>query len=69
MNLIDSLATLLLIEKIAVIGSGFAGLTSAIELASLGYQVTVLKKIVPEEEQESLKLTDLPLIWVRVGIT
>ena len=31
-------------KKIAVIGSGFAGLTSAIELASLGYKVTVLEK-------------------------
>ena len=31
-------------KKIAVIGSGFAGLTSAIELASLGYQVTVFEK-------------------------
>jgi len=32
------------LKKIAVIGSGFAGLTSAIELASLGYKVTVLEK-------------------------
>ena len=31
-------------KKIAVIGSGFAGLTSAIELASLGYKVTVFEK-------------------------
>ena len=31
-------------KKIAVIGSGFAGLVSAIELASLGYQVTVFEK-------------------------
>ena len=31
-------------KKIAVIGSGFAGLTSAIDLASLGYQVTVFEK-------------------------
>ena len=31
-------------KNIAVIGSGFAGLTSAIELASLGYQVTVFEK-------------------------
>ena len=31
-------------KKIAVIGSGFAGLTSAIELASYGYQVTVFEK-------------------------
>ena len=31
-------------KKVAVIGSGFAGLTSAIELASLGYKVTVLEK-------------------------
>ena len=31
-------------KKIAVIGSGFAGLTSAIELASLDYKVTVLEK-------------------------
>ena len=31
-------------KKIAVIGSGFAGLTSAIELASLGYHVTVFEK-------------------------
>lgn len=31
-------------KKIAVIGSGFAGLTSAIELASLGYQVTIFEK-------------------------
>ena len=31
-------------KKVAVIGSGFAGLTSAIELASLGYQVTVFEK-------------------------
>ena len=31
-------------KSIAVIGSGFAGLTSAIELASLGYQVTVFEK-------------------------
>ena len=31
-------------KKIAVIGSGFAGLTSAIELASLGYSVTVFEK-------------------------
>ena len=31
-------------KKIAVIGSGFAGLTSAIELASLGYAVTVFEK-------------------------
>jgi phytoene desaturase len=32
------------LKKIAVIGSGFAGLTSAIDLASLGYQVTVFEK-------------------------
>ena len=31
-------------KKIAVIGSGFAGLTSAIELASIGYQVTLFEK-------------------------
>ena len=31
-------------KKIAVIGSGFAGLTSAIELSSLGYKVTILEK-------------------------
>ena len=31
-------------KKIAVIGSGFAGLTSAIELSSLGHHVTVLEK-------------------------
>ena len=31
-------------KKTAVIGSGFAGLTSAIELASLGYHVTVFEK-------------------------
>ena len=31
-------------KKIAVIGSGFAGLTSAIELASLGYEVTIFEK-------------------------
>ena len=31
-------------KKIAIIGSGFAGLTSAIELASLGYQVTIFEK-------------------------
>ena len=31
-------------KKIAVIGSGFAGLTSAIELASLGHHVTVFEK-------------------------
>lgn len=31
-------------KKIAVIGSGFAGLTSAIELASIGYDVTVFEK-------------------------
>ena len=31
-------------KKIAVIGSGFAGLTSAIELASLGYEVTIYEK-------------------------
>ena len=31
-------------KKIAVIGSGFAGLTSAIELASLGYKVNILEK-------------------------
>ena len=31
-------------KKIAVIGSGFAGLTSAIDLASLGYQVTIFEK-------------------------
>ena len=33
-----------LIEKIAVIGSGFAGLTSSIELAALGYDVTLYEK-------------------------
>jgi len=32
------------LKKIAVIGSGFAGLTSAIELASMGYDVTVFEK-------------------------
>jgi len=32
------------LKKIAVIGSGFAGFTSAIELASLGYKVTVFEK-------------------------
>jgi phytoene desaturase len=32
------------LKKIAVIGSGFAGLVSAIELASLGYQVTLFEK-------------------------
>jgi len=32
------------LKKIAVIGSGFAGLTSAIELASLGHHVTVFEK-------------------------
>tara|TARA_Y100000991_G_scaffold215672_1_gene207337 strand:+ start:1874 stop:3349 length:1476 start_codon:yes stop_codon:yes gene_type:complete len=32
------------LKKVAVIGSGFAGLTSAIELASLGYKVTVFEK-------------------------
>ncbi|MBM77766.1 MAG: phytoene dehydrogenase [Crocinitomicaceae bacterium] len=31
-------------KKVAVIGSGFAGLTSAIELASKGYDVTVFEK-------------------------
>ena len=31
-------------KKIAVIGSGFAGLTSAIELASMGYDVTIFEK-------------------------
>ena len=31
-------------KRIAVIGSGFAGLTSAIELASIGYQVTLFEK-------------------------
>ena len=31
-------------KKIAVIGSGFAGLTSAIELASLGYDVSIYEK-------------------------
>ena len=31
-------------KKIAVIGSGFAGLTSAIELSSLGHHVTVFEK-------------------------
>ena len=31
-------------KKIAVIGSGFAGLTTAIELANLGYDVTVFEK-------------------------
>ena len=31
-------------KKIAIIGSGFAGLTSAIELASIGYQVTLFEK-------------------------
>ena len=31
-------------KKIAVIGSGFAGLTSAIELAALGYDVTLFEK-------------------------
>lgn len=31
-------------KKIAVIGSGFAGLTSAIELATLGYKVTIFEK-------------------------
>ena len=31
-------------RKVAVIGSGFAGLTSAIELANLGYDVTVFEK-------------------------
>ena len=44
-------------KKIAVIGSGFAGLTSAIELASLGYKVTVLEKnsTVPAEERGSFE--------------
>jgi phytoene desaturase len=32
------------LKKVAVIGSGFAGLTSAIELASKGYQVTIFEK-------------------------
>tara|TARA_B100000768_G_scaffold148685_1_gene142717 strand:+ start:4270 stop:5745 length:1476 start_codon:yes stop_codon:yes gene_type:complete len=32
------------LKKIAVIGSGFAGLTSAIELASLGHTVTIFEK-------------------------
>ena len=31
-------------KKIAVIGSGFAGLTSAIELSSKGYDVTIFEK-------------------------
>ena len=31
-------------KKIAIIGSGFAGLTSAIELSSLGHHVTVFEK-------------------------
>ena len=31
-------------KKIAVIGSGFAGLTSAIELASKGYKVSLFEK-------------------------
>ena len=31
-------------KKIAVIGSGFSGLTSAIELSSLGYHVTIFEK-------------------------
>ena len=31
-------------KKIAVIGSGFAGLTSSIELAALGYDVTLYEK-------------------------
>tara|TARA_B100001093_G_scaffold467941_1_gene487502 strand:+ start:4452 stop:5930 length:1479 start_codon:yes stop_codon:yes gene_type:complete len=32
------------LKKIAVIGSGFAGLTSAIELSALGYDVTLFEK-------------------------
>jgi phytoene desaturase len=32
------------LKKIAVIGSGFSGLTSAIELASFGYHVTIFEK-------------------------
>jgi len=32
------------LKKIAVIGSGFAGLSSAIELAALGHDVTVFEK-------------------------
>jgi phytoene desaturase len=32
------------LKKIAVIGSGFAGLTSAIELSSKGYDVTIFEK-------------------------
>ena len=31
-------------KSVAVIGSGFAGLTSAIELASLGYKVSLFEK-------------------------
>lgn len=31
-------------KKVAVIGSGFAGLTSAIELSSMGYDVTIFEK-------------------------
>ena len=31
-------------KKVAVIGSGFAGLTAAIELATIGYDVTVFEK-------------------------
>ena len=31
-------------KKVAVIGSGFAGLTAAIELSSKGYDVTIFEK-------------------------
>ena len=56
-------------KNIAVIGSGFAGLTSAIELASLGYQVTVFEKTVRlAVEQEILKQMALLSIWAQVGI-
>ena len=43
-------------KKIAVIGSGFAGLTSSIELAALGYDVTLYEKIINRGRARKLEI-------------
>ena len=56
-------------KKIAVIGSGFAGLTSSIELAALGYDVTLYEKNTQAGGRaRKLEIDGFPLdLQVKVG--
>lgn len=57
-------------QKIAVIGSGFSGLSTSAYLASAGYEVHVFEKMkLPVVELGNLEpKQDTYLIWDQVGI-